>query len=114
MRATGEFEAGLEMVRSEKPDLLITNVFLRGTTGHDAMLLFRKEFPDMRIMMASGIPENEVVQRWMKEERFDAFPKPFAADALRRKVRQVLRGENSAGGSGKARQSHVPPTSGAG
>ena len=78
------------------------------------MLRLRKEFPDMRIMMASGIPENEVVQRWMKEERFDAFPKPFAADALRRKVRQVLRGENSDGGSGKARQSHAPRTSDAG
>ena len=114
VRTTGDFEAGLEMVRSDAPDLLITNVFLRGISGHDAILRLRGEFPDMRIMMASGIPDSQDVQRWMREERFDAFPKPFTADALRRKVKQLLRRKKSAGEERKARRSHSPRTSGAG
>ena len=107
-RATDDFEAGLDIVRAEAPDLLITNVFLRGITGHDAIMQLRREFPEMRIMMASGVPESEAIHQWMREERFDAFPKPFAADALRRKVKQILRRKHS---NRNARRSHVPRTS---
>lgn len=90
VRATGEPEIAFEMVREAKPDLVITNVFLRGLRGHDAMQRLRSEFPDLRVLMVSGLPDDEVIRTWTNKDGFDAFPKPFTADALKQKVREVL------------------------
>jgi DNA-binding response OmpR family regulator len=80
------------MVRDAKPDLVITNVFLKGLRGHDVMQRLRSEFPELRILLVSGLPDSEAVRTWANEDGFDAFPKPFTADALKQKVREVLTG----------------------
>ena len=98
VRATGEPETAFEMVRQERPDLVITNVFLRGIRGHDVMQRLRSEFPDVRVLMVSGLPDDEVIRSWTNEDGFDAFPKPFTAEALKEKVREVLTGEEQFSG----------------
>jgi CheY-like chemotaxis protein len=90
VRATGEFDEAFEMVRQSLPDLVITNVFLKGIRGHDAMRNLRREFPHLRVLMVSGLPDDEAIQGWSNEAGFDAFPKPFTAAALREKVGQTL------------------------
>lgn len=90
VRATGEPDVAFEMVRQSKPDLVITNVFLRGLTGHDAMQRLRSEFPGVRVLMVSGLPDDEVIRTWTNEDGVDSFPKPFTSEALKQKVREVL------------------------
>jgi DNA-binding NtrC family response regulator len=90
VRATGEPEIAFEMVRQARPDLVITKVFLKGLRSHDAIQRLRSEFPGLRILMVSGLPDDEVVRTWPKKDGFDAFPKPCTADALKEKVREVL------------------------
>jgi CheY-like chemotaxis protein len=94
VRNTGEFDKALEMVRQSPPDLVITNVFLRGIRGYDAMQDLHREFPHLRVLMVSGLPDDEAIQRWTNETGFDAFPKPFTAAALREKVSQTLDGSD--------------------
>ena len=93
IRATGEPETAFEMVRQDRPDLVITNVFLRGSRSHDVMQRLRSEIPNLRILLVSGLPDDEVVRTWANKDGFDAFPKPFTAQALKEKVREVLTGE---------------------
>ena len=90
VRATGEFREALEMLRAERPDLVLTNVFLRGIPGHDAMRAIKELFPGLPVLMVSGLPCDEVISTWTGEVGFDVFPKPFRSDSLVEKVRQVL------------------------
>ncbi len=57
------------------------------------MQRLRSEFPGLRILMVSGLPDDEVIRNWANTDGFDAFPKPFTADALKQKVREVLSGQ---------------------
>jgi CheY-like chemotaxis protein len=91
VRATGEPDTAFEMVRQQRPDLVITNVFLRGSRSRDVMQRLRSEIPNIRILLVSGLPDDEVVRT--VKDGFDAFPKPFTAQALNEKVREVLTGE---------------------
>jgi two-component system nitrogen regulation response regulator NtrX len=91
VRATGEFTQALEWVREKLPDLVVTNVFLRGIAGHDAMRKLRSEFPELPVLMVSGLPDESVIRDWIGETRFDIFPKPFTCDHLLEKVRQMIR-----------------------
>jgi CheY-like chemotaxis protein len=90
VNATGEPDAAFEMMRQLRPDLVITNVFLRGLRGHDAMERLRSEFPGIRVLMVSGLPDDDVIRAWSNKDGFDTFPKPFTAEALKQKVREVL------------------------
>jgi DNA-binding response OmpR family regulator len=90
VRATGEFDNAVEWIRESTPDLVITNVFLRGIAGHDAMLKLRSEFQGLPVLMVSGLPDETVIKDWIGETDFDVFPKPFRSDALLNKVRQMI------------------------
>ena len=90
VRATGEFTTALEMLYVSRPDLVLTNVFLRGIAGHDAMRRLKREFPGLPVLMVSGLPDDEAIAEWNGEVGFDVFPKPFTRDELVEKIRQVL------------------------
>lgn len=40
--------------------------------------------------MVSGLPDSDVIQHWIAEEGFDAFPKPFPSNQLAAKVKQMI------------------------
>jgi DNA-binding NtrC family response regulator len=90
VRATGEFNEALVLLHTSLADLVLTDVFLRGTAGHDAMVALRRKFPDLRVLMVSGLPDEEAIQAWTGEPRFDVFLKPFTCDSLLGKVRQMM------------------------
>lgn len=89
----------LEILRHGKVALVITNVNLPGMSGHDAMKLFKRGCPGVPVLMVSGLPDSEVIRHWMAEEGFDAFPKPFSAQQLAQKVREILAPASRASGS---------------
>jgi DNA-binding NtrC family response regulator len=80
----------LNVIKASAPSLVITNVYLPGMTGHEAMRMFKESCPGIPVLMVSGLPDSEIVQRWMSEDGFDAFPKPFSCNELSAKVRQLL------------------------
>jgi DNA-binding NtrC family response regulator len=85
----------LEIVKVNPPALIITNVTLPGISGHDAMCLFKEHAPGVPILMIPGVPDSNVIRQWKEEQGFDIFPKPFEADALRAKVREMIGAERA-------------------
>jgi DNA-binding response OmpR family regulator len=82
-------QAKLELERLD-PDLLLTNLFVRGTTGHDAAVCLQKLRPALRVLFVAGLPDDEQVRHLLQGRRCDFFPKPFTAQELMEKVRSVL------------------------
>jgi DNA-binding NtrC family response regulator len=82
--------SAMEVIKTAHPSLVITNVNLPGMTGHDAMRMFKEGCPGVPVLMVSGLPDCDIIQHWMEEDGFDAFPKPFSAAQFAAKVKQVL------------------------
>jgi DNA-binding NtrC family response regulator len=82
----------LVVIEAAKPVLVITNVSLPGMSGHAAMQMFKECCPDLPVLMVSGLPDSRVVQEWLKQDGFDAFPKPFTAQQLVKKVNEMIGG----------------------
>jgi CheY-like chemotaxis protein len=70
--------------------LLLTDVVLPGQNGRDLANDLRMINPRLRTIFVSGYPENVVTQHGIAEDGVFYLPKPFSAESLIRKVRQVL------------------------
>lgn len=83
-------DAVIELVKNHPPALVVTNVALPGISGHDAILKFKEYCPGVPVLMISGLPDVEVIREWQSQDGFEAFPKPFSAQQLKAKVRQMI------------------------
>ena len=90
VEAVRTVEAALEIIKTSPPDLLLTNVYLPGITGRDAVRLIKGTLPELPILMVSGLPDNDVIGEWTGKGGFDVFPKPFQSADLLEKVRGML------------------------
>jgi len=70
VRTCGNFKDAVNAVESSPPDLLLTNVYIPGTTGHDAAKRLRHACPQMRVLMVAGLPDDERIRnRTADDER---------------------------------------------
>ena len=70
-------------------DLLLTDVVMPGMTGPSLAQHLKRQFPKVRVLYMSGY--NDVADRHGVVESGGAYlQKPFGADVLARKVREVL------------------------
>lgn len=90
VRAFGKLDNALSAIRVSLPDLVLTNVFLQGTSGHVAMSKLHDEFPELPVLMVSGLPDDKAIRDWIGEPLFDVFPKPFRAKQLLAKVKAMI------------------------
>jgi PAS domain S-box-containing protein len=75
----------------DRVDLLLTDVVLpNGMNGREIAEKVREIVPDIRTVFMSGYAESIIVHQGRLEEGLDFLPKPFARDALARKVRASL------------------------
>lgn len=59
IQATGDPQTATQMVRHTRPDLVITNVFLKGLRSHDVMQQLRSEFP---IFVSCWFPDSRTMK----------------------------------------------------
>lgn len=90
VRATGDLGVAVDMARESSPDLLIVDVYVANITGHDAAKYLGQRRPNMRVLMLSGLPDDERIAVRATIEKFAVFPQPFAPAALLAKVKEVL------------------------
>lgn len=83
-------QTALDLARKMRPDLVITNVYLPGITGRDALELLKRALPETPMLMVSGLPDEDAIREWFGRKDFDTFPKPFTAQELVNKVRTIL------------------------
>ncbi len=72
------------------PDLLITDVVMPGMSGRDLVNRLASLGKQLPVIYLSGYTDNVVWTHGVPEEEGAFLQKPFAADVLARKVREVL------------------------
>jgi DNA-binding response OmpR family regulator len=72
------------------PDLLITDLVMPGMNGRDLARLVRAERPSTRVLFTSGYIEDRVAPGGGLEKGMDLLEKPFTANQLLHRVRDVL------------------------
>ncbi len=80
-------EAALTLLETARFDLLVSDVVLPGMHGTELARLARVRWPDMRVLLTSGYTGNEPIP-----DGIPLLPKPFTADRLANRVREILDG----------------------
>jgi CheY-like chemotaxis protein len=93
--------SGLKLLQSRRRiDLLITDVGLPGLNGRQLADQARERRPDLKVLFITGYAENATMANGFLEPGMAMLTKPFAVDALMRKVSQLREEKASGGGHG--------------
>jgi DNA-binding NtrC family response regulator len=76
-------------------DLVLSDVVMPGMSGVDLVARVRALHPHVRSLLMSGYPDEAVVRHGLIDGEVAFIGKPFTADALARKVRDVLDGSSA-------------------
>jgi len=76
----------------ERIDLLLTDVVMPGVSGTDLAHRLLRHHPEMRILYMSGYSDSLIFRYGVLQERAAFLRKPFAAEALERRVGELLAG----------------------
>jgi signal transduction histidine kinase len=71
-------------------DVLLTDVVMPGTSGPELSRVLIERHPGLRVIYMSGYTEDVIVRRGILVPSIAFLHKPFTADTLARKMRQVL------------------------
>ena len=69
---------------------MFTDVVLPDMNGKAMVTRLRAQHPESKVLYMSGYDDNAIVQHGFLEIDTELLQKPFTADALARKVRDVL------------------------
>src|SRR5262249_4970612 len=72
------------------PDLLITRIYVEGMPGHQAATYLRTKRPHMRVLIMSGMLDDERLVDRAALEGFEVFPRPYTAAEFLGKVKEVM------------------------
>jgi PAS domain S-box-containing protein len=72
-------------------DLLVTDVVMPGMNGRDLALGLTATRPETKVLYVSGYPDHSIVHQGLLAPGLAFLQKPFAPDALARKIRDVLK-----------------------
>lgn len=86
-------EKCIEMLKTEKPDIILMDVMMPGMTGLETCKSIKKNksTKDIPVIMVAAKCSEEDVLKGMRAGATDYFPKPFSFDALVAKVNSILK-----------------------
>jgi two-component system NtrC family sensor kinase len=84
----------LRMLDAAPIDLLLTDVVLpNGMNGRQLSEEVLRRRPDVKVLFVTGYTRNAIIHHGRLDPDIDLLTKPFTADALTRKIRQILDGK---------------------
>ncbi len=87
---SGSEALALVVEQQKAIDLLITDLVMPGMSGTDLAERLRRELPNLRVLFMSGYSDSLVFRYGGQLAGASFLQKPFSADNLERKVREVL------------------------
>jgi two-component system cell cycle sensor histidine kinase/response regulator CckA len=98
-------QEAVEMFERHAPiDLLLTDVVMPGASGPELMARLAQRQPALKVIYMSGYTEDAIAQHGILNPGIAYVHKPFTADTLARKIREVLDQPSSSGQRGAADQ----------
>jgi len=82
----------LEIVRKEKPDIVLLDMKIPGMDGLEILKQIKKIDADVKVIMMTAYGELDTIKEATECGALMHFTKPFDIDELRMAVRSVLRG----------------------
>jgi DNA-binding NtrC family response regulator len=79
-----------EKMKENPFDIVITDLKMPGIDGMEVLRTFRKEYPDVIIIMITGFSTVETAVEAMKLGAFDYIPKPFTPDEVSIVVKKAI------------------------
>jgi two-component system, cell cycle sensor histidine kinase and response regulator CckA len=70
--------------------LLLTDVVMPGMSGHDLAIQLAAVRPEVRVIYMSGYTDDAITRHGVLAPGLAFVQKPFTADAIARRVREVL------------------------
>ena len=97
VHAAGDGASALRLLDSESNiGLLFTDVVLPGgMNGRQLADEARRRKPELKVLYATGYTRNAIIHQGRLDAEVELLTKPFAADALARKIRQMLNAQPS-------------------
>ncbi len=89
-RATSGGQA-LELLAADPADCLLADIDMPGMGGFELLARCRQQYPEMMVIMVSGIDDRETVMRALEEGAFSYLLKPFQRVEVLAHVAQALR-----------------------
>ncbi len=74
----------------DEVDLLLTDIVMPGVSGSDLAQRLTRHYPRLRVLYMSGYSDSLVFRYGVLQEHAAFLQKPFSADLLERKVRELL------------------------
>jgi len=83
-------DAALVAAAQSEPDILVTDIVMPGTGGHELAARMRESHPRAAILYMSGYTDDAIVRNALSRVGTLFLQKPFGAETLARKVREAL------------------------
>lgn len=83
-------EQGMEILNSERFDLLISDVLMPGVSGNELLRDVTRNFPELPVIMMSGQDNKETFARCLTNKGYGYLKKPFSDNQLIISVKNVL------------------------
>ncbi|HXO00172.1 MAG TPA: response regulator [Candidatus Acidoferrales bacterium] len=88
--AAGDLGTAVDKLKESKPDLLMISPYVEDMSGYDAATYLRTKCPGVRVLVLSGLMDDDRIQNRLTIQGFEVFPTPFTAAELVEKVKAVL------------------------
>ena len=86
----GSGEVGLDLLRKEGADLVVTDVRMAGMDGLQVMEAVRKQDPNIQVIILTAFGTIEMAVEAMKAGAFHYISKPFNRDELKLTIKKAL------------------------
>lgn len=83
-------DAGIRALLNNKPDVLIVGMFLKGADGCAVIRTAKKTWADIKII-ATGMANDDLIERAMSEGAAYYLVKPFSMQATLERMREMLK-----------------------
>ncbi|MEM7391831.1 MAG: sigma-54 dependent transcriptional regulator [Verrucomicrobiota bacterium] len=90
VEATDSGEAGLDMIRREEPDLVISDVCMPGMGGEDVLKAVKTQYSHTPVILLTAHADLKAAVRTIQNGAFDYITKPLNADELKIAVERAI------------------------